>query len=39
MKINLTMSSPISGVILMLLLLSLRVSDVEAPSDLQLFDN
>lgn len=33
-KINLTMSSPISGVMLMLLLLILRVSDVDAPSDL-----
>lgn len=32
--INLTMSSPISGVILMLLLLIRRVSEVEAPSDL-----
>ena len=33
--INLTMSSPISGVMLMLLLLSRRVSDDDAPSDLQ----
>lgn len=33
-NINLTMSSPISGVILMLLLLNLRASDVDAPSDL-----
>lgn len=33
---NLAMSSPISGVILMLLLLNLRVSDVVAPSDLVL---
>ena len=32
--INLTISSPISGVMLMLLLLILRVSEVEAPSDL-----
>lgn len=35
-KINLTISSPISGVMLMLLLLNRRASDVEveAPSDL-----
>ena len=33
-NINLTISSPISGVILMLLLLILRASDVDAPSDL-----
>lgn len=33
-SINLTISSPISGVMLMLLLLSLRASDVDAPSDL-----
>lgn len=33
--INLTMSSPISGVMLMLRLLRRRVSDVDAPSDLQ----
>lgn len=38
-KINLTMSSPISGVMLMLLLLILRVSDVDAPSDLKLLWN
>lgn len=31
---NLTMSSPTSGVMLMLLLLILRASDVDAPSDL-----
>lgn len=37
--IYLTMSSPISGVILMLLRLNLRVSDVEAPSDLLLHSN
>ena len=34
-NINLTISSPISGVMLMLLLLSLRASEVDAPSDLQ----
>jgi hypothetical protein len=33
-NINLTISSPISGVMLILLLLSLRASDVDAPSDL-----
>ncbi len=33
-NINLTISSPISGVMLMLLLLSLRASEVAAPSDL-----
>ena len=33
-NINLTISSPISGVMLMLLLLSLRASEVDAPSDL-----
>lgn len=33
-NINLTISSPISGVILMLLLLNLRASDVDVPSDL-----
>lgn len=35
MHTNLTISSPISGVKLMLLLRALRASDVEAPSDLQ----
>lgn len=34
-RFNLTMSSPISGVMLMLLLLILRVSGLGAPSDLQ----
>lgn len=33
-EINLTISSPISGVMLMLLLLILRASDGGAPSDL-----
>lgn len=33
-NINLTMSSPISGVMLILLLLVLRVSGADAPSDL-----
>lgn len=35
-KTNLTISSPIVGMMLMLLLLVLRLPDIDAPSDLQL---
>lgn len=38
-NVNLTISSPISGVMLMLLLLILRASDVDARSDLYIIES